>query len=163
MNVSIVSRGAIRLVGIKVVGRRSELSHRVPMAWLELVARQDAIPHVVDRDVFHGAFPESDHLRASADGVYTYWACTEVSGSDTPPEGLHALVLPARTYATARVQGTAEAIDTAYLGLARWLDEQGRRLHDEAHCLERYDQRRQKVTPPYERFDYDILKPLSDE
>lgn len=162
MDISVVSRGEIRLVGIKVVGRRSELSHRVPMAWLELVARLDAIPHTVDRDVFHGVFPESDHLRASADGVYTYRVCTEVSDFGPLPEGLHTLVLPARTYATARVHGTAEAIEATYLGLARWIEEQGRRTHDEAQCLERYDQRRQKVTPPYERFDYDIFKPLAD-
>ncbi len=162
MNVSVVSRGEIKLVGLKVVGRRSELSHRVPMAWLELVARQDAILHRVDPDVFHGSFPESDHLRASADGVYTYWVSAEVSRFGPLPEGLHALVLPARTYATTRVQGTAEAIEATYLGLARWLQEQGQRTDGQAHGLERYDQRRQKVTPPYEHFDYDIFKPLAE-
>ncbi|MBZ4416639.1 GyrI-like domain-containing protein [Myxococcus sp. RHSTA-1-4] len=162
MNVSIVSRGEIKLVGIKVVGRRSELSHRVPFAWTELVKRLDSIPHRVEPDVFYGCFPESEHLRASADGVHTYQVCTEVSGFGPTPEGLHTLVLPARTYATARVQGTAEAIDATYIGLARWLEEQGRRTHAQAHGFERYDQRRQKVTPPYERFDYDLFKPLAD-
>jgi predicted transcriptional regulator YdeE len=161
MNVSVVSLGEIRLVGLKVVGRRSELSHRVPMAWLELVSRLESIPHVVDRDVFHGAFLEGDHLGASADGVYTYWACTEVRGAETPPDGLLSLVLPARTYATAHVQGTAAAIDATYVALAQWLEAQGRRTDADAYGLERYDQRKQRVTPPYERFDYDILKPLS--
>ncbi|MFP2934156.1 GyrI-like domain-containing protein [Pyxidicoccus sp. 3LG] len=160
MNVSIVSRGEIKLVGIKVVGRRSELSHRVPMAWSELLARVGSVSHVVDRDVFYGSFPESDHLRASADGVYTYHVCTEVSALGPLPEGLQSLVLPARTYATARVRGTAEAIDATYLGLARWLQEQGRRTHEQAHGFERYDHRVQKVTPPYEHFDYEIFKPL---
>ncbi|AUX21993.1 AraC family transcriptional regulator [Sorangium cellulosum] len=160
MNVSIVSRGELTLVGIKVVGRRSELSHRVPLAWIELVDRLDAVPQLVDRDVFYGAFPESDHQRAGRDGAYTYWVCTEVSVCGELPEGLTPLVLPARTYATARIEGAAEAIEATYMGLARWIEERGMRVDREACCLERYDQRRQKVTPPYERFDYEVFKPL---
>ncbi|AUX41811.1 AraC family transcriptional regulator [Sorangium cellulosum] len=160
MNVSIVSRGELNLVGIKVVGRRSELSHRVPLSWIELVDRLDAIPHLVDRSVFYGSFPESDHQRASHDGVYTYWVCTEVSARGALPEGLRALVLPARTYATARIEGASEAIEATYVGLSRWIEEHGRRVDARAYCLERYDQRRQRVTPPYERFDYEVWKPL---
>ncbi|WP_437730431.1 GyrI-like domain-containing protein [Sorangium sp. So ce1335] len=160
MMVSVVTRGEIRLAGIKVVGRRSELSHRVPLAWIELVDRLDSVPHLVDRRVFHGAFPESDHQRAGNDGVYTYWACAEVSEGGALPEGLQPLVLPARTYAVARVEGTAEAIEATYVGLARWVEAQGRRVDAQASCLERYDERRQKVTPPYERFDYEVWKPL---
>lgn len=33
MDVSLVTLDEIKLVAIKVVGRRSELSHRVPLAW----------------------------------------------------------------------------------------------------------------------------------
>ncbi|WP_437585831.1 GyrI-like domain-containing protein [Sorangium sp. So ce1000] len=160
MNVSVVTRGELRLVGIKVVGRRSELSHRVPLAWLELVDRLESVPHRVERSVLYGAFPESDHRRASNDGVYTYWVCTEVSTSGALPEGMQPLVIPARTYAIARVEGTAEAIEATYLGLSRWIEAQGKRADAWAWCLERYDERRQRVTPPYERFDYEVWKPL---
>ncbi|AGP38620.1 AraC family transcriptional regulator [Sorangium cellulosum] len=160
MNVSVMTRGELRLAGIKVVGRRSELSHRVPLAWLELVDHLDAVPHLVDRSVLYGAFPEGDHREASLDGVYTYWACAEVSATGALPEGVRPLVLPARTYAVARVEGTAEAIEATYLGLSRWIEAQGKRADAQAWCLERYDERRQKVTPPYERFDYDVWKPL---
>ncbi|WP_437930597.1 GyrI-like domain-containing protein [Sorangium sp. So ce291] len=160
MNVSVVSRGELRLAGIKVVGRRTELSHRVPLAWIELVERLDSIPHLVDRSVFYGSFPESDHQRASNDGVYTYWVCTEVSACGALTEGLRPLVVPARTYATARVEGAAEAIEATYVGLARWIEVQGKRVDAQAWCLERYDQRRQRVTPPYEWFDYEVFKPL---
>jgi len=161
MNVSIVSRGAIQLVGLKVVGRRSELSHRVPLAWLELVQRLDDMTHVVDRDVFYGCVPGSDHAQENADPVYQYWVTTEVADVRSVPEGLQSLSLPPRDYALTPVQGTAEAIDAAYIALSQWISSQGRRSDPEAFVLERYDQRRQRVTPPYERFDYDLLTPLA--
>jgi len=59
------------------------------------------------------------------------------------------------------LRGTAEALDAAYMGLSRWLQAQGRRSAPGAFVLERYDQRRQRVTPPYERFDDDLLTPLA--
>ncbi|WP_044891014.1 GyrI-like domain-containing protein [Myxococcus hansupus] len=160
MNVSVVAPGAIQLVGIKVVGRRSELSHRVPLAWLELLSRLDSIPGVVDRDVFHGCVPGSDHAQEDTDPVYQYWVTTAVRAVAALPDGLKALAVPARTYALTPVQGGAEAIDAAYVQVAQWLDAQGRRSDAESFVLERYDQRRQRVTPPYERFDYDLLTPL---
>ncbi|XXX72878.1 GyrI-like domain-containing protein [Sorangium sp. So ce134] len=160
MNVSLVTRGELGLAGIKVVGRRSELSHRVPLAWIELVERVDSVLHLVDRSVFYGVFPESDHRRAGSDGVYSYWVCTEVNAEGALPEGLRPLVLPARTYATARVEGAADAIEATYRGLARWIEAHGRRVDPQAWCVERYDERRQRVTPPYERFDYEVWKPL---
>ncbi|MFP2963301.1 GyrI-like domain-containing protein [Myxococcus sp. 1LA] len=161
MNVSIVSRGEIKLVGLKVVGRRSELSHRVPLAWLELVARVDGIPGVVDRNVFHGCVPGSDHEQPGEDPVYQYWVTTEVKDFGAVPEGLQSLTIPPHDYAVTPVQGTAEAIDAAYGHLASWLQTEAWRSDAAAYVLERYDQRRQSVTPPYERFDYDLLTPLA--
>ncbi|NVJ17516.1 GyrI-like domain-containing protein [Myxococcus sp. AM010] len=161
MNVSIVSRGEIKLVGIKVVGRRSELSHRVPLAWLELLSRVDGLPGVVDRDLFHGCVPGSDHEQPGADPVYRYWVTTEVRDLDAVTDGLQTLMIPARDYAMTPVQGTADAINAAYSRLAAWLQAQGRRSEPAAYVLERYDQRRQPVTPPYERFDYELLTPLA--
>lgn len=161
MNVSVVSREEIKLVGLKVVGRRSELSHRVPLAWTELIARLPSIPNIVNREVFHGVSPESDFLRGHSDGVHTYSVCVEVATLDSVPEGMSPWVLPPREYAMSRVQGDASAIDAAYLGLARWMAETGRKTDAQAYSLERYDVTRQRVTPPYERFDYDILKPLA--
>ncbi|WP_141593084.1 GyrI-like domain-containing protein [Myxococcus sp. AB056] len=161
MNVSIVSRGEIKLVGIKVVGRRSELSHRVPLAWLELLSRLDGLSGVVDRDVFHGCVPGSDHEQPGDDPVYQYWVTTEVQRLDAVPEALKALTIPARDYAMTPVQGTADAINAAYGRLANWIQSAGRRSDPAAYVLERYDQRRQPVTPPYERFDYELLTPLA--
>ncbi|MCE9672438.1 GyrI-like domain-containing protein [Myxococcus stipitatus] len=160
MPVTVVSLGGLKLVGLKVVGRRSELSHRVPLAWTELLARLGDIPHRVAPDVFYGVSPESDYLGDSADAVYTYWVCTEVSGCDTVAPGLATLHLAPATYAMARVVGTAEAIESTYLGLADWLAGHGRLTDGAAHSLERYDVRNQPVTPPYTTFDYEILKPL---
>ncbi|WP_338866856.1 GyrI-like domain-containing protein [Myxococcus stipitatus] len=161
MKVSVVSREEIKLVGLKVVGRRSELSHRVPLAWTELLARLPSIPNLVNQEVLHGVSPESDFLRDHSDGVYTYGVCVEVATLDSVPEGMLSWVLPPREYAMTRVQGSASAIDEAYLGLVRWMAETGRKTDAQAHSLERYDVTRQRVTPPYERFDYDILKPLA--
>lgn len=148
-------------MGIKVVGRRSELSHRVPLAWLEHLSRLDELPGVVDRDVFHGCVPGSDHEQPGDDPVYQYWATTEVRVLDGVPEGLKALTIPARDYAMTPVQGTADAINAAYGRLANWLQSEGRRSAPAAYVLERYGQRRQPVTPPYERFDYELLTPLA--
>lgn len=160
MDVSLVSQEPLKLVALKVVGRRSELSHRVPMAWIELLKRLGEIPHRVGEGVFYGAFPESDHLNDGAHGVYTYYVATEVSALGAVPEGFSELRISAQRCATTRVQGGPEAIDAAYMGLFRWLGEQGLQSDPEAWGLERYDQRLQKVTPPYERFDYEIFKPV---
>ncbi|QSQ18190.1 GyrI-like domain-containing protein [Myxococcus landrumensis] len=161
MDVSVVSRAELKLVGLKVVGRRSELSHRVPLAWTELIARLPSIPNIVNREVLYGASPERDFLRGHPDGVYTYSVCVEVASLDSVPEGMSTLVLAPCDYAMARIQGAASAIDAAYLGMARWLAETGRKTNAQAHSLERYDVTRQRVTPPYEGFDYDLLKPLA--
>ncbi|GEN13163.1 Predicted transcriptional regulator YdeE, contains AraC-type DNA-binding domain [Myxococcus fulvus] len=160
MNISIVSLGGLQLVGLKVVGRRSELSHRVPLAWLDLVARLDSIPNAVNPDVLYGVFPESDHLKERVDGVYTYSVCVQVSRLGPVPEGMNARELPPREYALATARGDATAIGAAYMRLAQWEAEQERKTDGGADCLERYERRRQWVTPPYERFDYDILRPL---
>ncbi|MGA9525566.1 MAG: GyrI-like domain-containing protein [Myxococcaceae bacterium] len=160
MEASVVLLPKLKLVGLKVVGRRSELSHRVPLAWTDLVRCVSQMSNRVDPDVFYGAFPESDHLNDGTHGVYTYFVCTEVTEHSRVPEGMIPLEIPPQRCVRTRVQGTAEAIDAAYMGLFRWVGEQGMRTNQKGWGLERYDQRLQKVTPPYERFDYDILKPV---
>lgn len=161
MNIAIVSLGELKLVAIKVVGRRSELSHRVPMAWLDLTARLEQIEHKVDTNLFYGAFPESDQIHDGQNGVYTYWVGTEVSQFATLPDGMTTLTIPAQTYVGATVTGGPEVIESTYVGIFRWLKSQDRSTNPEAYGFERYDNRRQQVTPPYERFDYDIFKPLA--
>jgi len=160
MPVTVVSLDAMKLVGLKVVGRRSELSHRVPLAWTELLARLDDLPHRVAPNIFYGVSPESDYLGDGADAVYTYWVCTEVSRCDTVAPGLATLHVAPATYAMARVVGAAEAIEPTYRGLAAWLAGHGRLTDGAAYSLERYDARKQPVTPPYTTFDYEVLKPL---
>ncbi|WP_437603069.1 hypothetical protein WMF28_15730 [Sorangium sp. So ce590] len=46
-------------------------------------------------------------------------------------------------------------------GLSRWIEAQGKRADAQALCIERYDERRQEVTPPCERFDYEVWKPYT--
>lgn len=161
MKVSVVSRGELTLVGLKVVGRRSELSHRVPLAWARLVASLNTISHAVHPDVLYGVFPESDHQREGDDGVYSYGVCVEVGQQGTLPDGMSAWVLPPSAYAMGTVKGDASAINATYLRLAEWVAEQGWTTDTRACCFERYEQHRQRVTPPYEHFDYDIFKPLA--
>jgi hypothetical protein len=55
------------------------------------------------------------------------------------------------------VQGEPGAIDASYTRLYRWIADHALATDPDAWSLERYDQRRQKVTPPYLRFDYDIF------
>ncbi|HWI61139.1 MAG TPA: GyrI-like domain-containing protein [Symbiobacteriaceae bacterium] len=160
MEASLVTLNEIKLVAMKVVGRRSELSHRVPPAWLELVRRMNEIPDKVDPHLFYGVFPEADHLQGGQNGVFTYWVGTEVTEFGPVPSGMTTLTLPGQTYAMATVRGGAEQIDPIYIGLGGWIGEQGRATNPEGFGFERYDSRRQPVTPPYERFDYDIFKPL---
>lgn len=160
MQVSNVTLTAMKMVAIKVVGRRSELSHRVPMAWLDLVSRLDEIPHKVNPDLFYDAGSEAEMLSGGADGVFIRYIGTEVSEFGHLPAGMLPLTIPARTYAVATVQGTADQIDPTYLGLRAWLREQGLQTDPQAYGFERYDTRRQNVTPPYDRFDYDIFTPL---
>ncbi|WNG51610.1 GyrI-like domain-containing protein [Archangium minus] len=161
MDVREVSRGDIKLVGIKVVGRTQELSQRVPPAWLELTRKMEAIRHKVDPGLFYGVTPESDHLNDGQGGVYSYWVATEVSAFEEVPEGMTTLSVPAQRYAVATCKGGPEQIEAAYIGLAQWVAAAGRQARADAYGFELYDVRRQRPTPPYETFDYDIYKPLS--
>lgn len=160
MEISLVTLDEIKIVAIKVVGRRSELSHRVPMAWLDLVNRLDMIPNKVNPDLFYDAYPETDHLTDGVNGIHTNYVGTQVSDFSDLPAGMVSLTIPARTYATVTVRGGADQIYPTYLSVSQWLREHGRRTDPEAFGFERYDNRRQRVTPPYDRFDYDIFKPL---
>jgi predicted transcriptional regulator YdeE len=161
VDVALVSLDELRLVALKVVGRLSELSHRVPLAWLDLIERLDRIPQRIDAHLFYGAFLEADHQSGGADGTYSYWVGVAVGDFEEVPAGMTTLTIPAQRYAMAAVQGGVEQIDATYLGMGRRLEEQGRRTDPGAYGFERYDDRRQLVTPPYERFDYDVFRPLA--
>lgn len=161
MNPQIITVPALKIVAIKVVGRHSELSHRVPIAWLDLTNRLDQIPHKVDPTVFYGLFPESDQLNDGQNGVFTYWVGTAVSESADLPEGMVTLTVPEQRYAVATVKGDKEAITQTYMGLFGWLKEQRLQTAPTSLGFERYDTARQAVVPPYDRFDYDIYKPLA--
>jgi|GEM_PF-1148512 len=160
MDIRLVAGREMKLVAIKVVGRRSELSHRVPLAWLDLTGRLELIAHKVDPNIFYGLFLESDQLTDGLNGVHTYWVATEVTAFGDLPEGMVPLTIPAQNYAMATVKGGAEQIEATYRGLFGWLRENGRRSNPDGYGFERYDNRRQLVTPPYDQFDYDIFKPL---
>lgn len=156
----IVALGELKLVAIKVVGRRSELSERVPVAWVDLVNRLDAIAHKVDPDLFYGIFPEAHQANDGENGIHTYWVGTEVSQFGTLLPGMESLTIPAQSYAMATVRGGHDQIVTTYTELFGQLRAQGLATNLGSYGFERYDQRRAPVTPPYERFDYDIFKPL---
>lgn len=162
MGITVVALGGMRIAAIKVIGRQSELSHRVPMAWLELKRRAPEIAGIVDPGRFYGVFPEFDQLENGANGVFTYWVGIQVADSSAIPEGFETLAIPSRNYASTTVQGGGERIQATYLELARWLRENGRRTDRDSLGFELYDETRQKVTPPYERFDYEIYRPLAD-
>jgi predicted transcriptional regulator YdeE len=161
IHMQIVHKGEMKLVGIKVVGRRSELSHRVPMAWLELVAKLGAVENKVGPELFYGVFPESDQLNDGVGGVYTYWVATEVSAFSAVPEGMDTMTIPAGRYALGTVEGAAQQIESAYVNLYGSIREQALPIHAEGYGFELYDAKRQAPTPPYERFDFDIYVPLA--
>lgn len=157
----LITIGELKLVGLKVVGRVNELSHRVPMAWLELTAKLESIPHKADPELFYGVFPERDHLTNGVNGVHTYWVTAPVTAFGELPEGMVALTVPGGTYATATVQGdTPAAIHAVYTALWQATNGGGAPTDPDGFGFERYDCRRQPVTPPYPRFDFDICKPL---
>ena len=157
----IVNKGEIKLAGIKVVGRRSELSHRVPLAWLELKANLGAVENHVNPDLFYGVFPQSHHQNDGVGGVHTYWVGVEVSAFGAVPASLTTLTIPAQTYLMTTAKGQADAIEAAYTGLYGHVRDLGRKTDPNGFGFELYDQRRQPPTPPYEQFDFDIFLPLA--
>ncbi len=160
MSVEVAELDEIRLVGIKVVGRQSELSHRVPLAWLELVRVQDAIPDRVGPELYYGVTPEAHH-HEGGDPVYVYWVGVQVAAFGETPPGTATLVVPAQTCAAATVRGGPQEIEVTYVALGRWMEAQGRTAKLDGYAVERYDACRQTVTPPYDRFDYDVFRPLA--
>jgi predicted transcriptional regulator YdeE len=160
MNIREVSRGDLTLVGIPVVAPFQELGQRVPSAWRELLNQVKDLPHRVDPELFYGVFRDPEPSREGQPALYTYWVTTEVSAREALPPGLSALSVPARRYAVMTCQGGPERIQPAYLALAEWITAKGYRPRPESLGLELYDARRQRLTPPYEAFDFDIYKPL---
>ena len=92
MGVHIVRCEEKKLVGLLVVGRRQELSHRAPLAWLELAGALGGIANRVADGVFYGVFADGDHR---GDGHYRYWVATEVSSFGDRPANMVELVVPA--------------------------------------------------------------------
>lgn len=156
MDVETVDRSEMKLVGLLVVGRRQELSQRVPLAWLDLVEALGDIDHRVNEGVFYGVFLESDH---GGDGNYRYWVMTEVASFGARPDHMVELTIPGGAFATVPIVGSREKIDEAYMALGRSLY-RGGNLPAAPWGFERYDVRRQAPTPPYERFDYDLFRPM---
>lgn len=164
--VSVVKLPELVVVALKVTGTFERLQERVPSAWLALMARLPEIGHRMEAEVFHGVSLQTEE---SPGMEYTYWVGTQVSECPRVPSGMELLRVPAASHATTRVVGTHEAIAPAYLALFDWERTSGQRfgVHGMAdgpgvaYSLERYDSRRQRVTPPYERFDYDIFKMLA--
>src|SRR5690606_30963055 len=126
-----------------------------------LVERLGEIPGVVDGGVFYGIFRQPGSGAGGEAGLYEYRVGTQVGPGSVPPDGMSRVTVPARTYAMATVRGSAEQIEATYLGVSRWREERGRQEAPDAYGLERYDAARQGVLPPYERFDYDVLRPLA--
>jgi len=157
MPIDIEALPALTLAGVEVTGRRSELAHRVPLAWKRLAAL--AAQHAARPGVFFGATPASDHGDAP-DATYTYWCAFEIAGP--VPADLAPLTLPARRYARATVRGDASAIDATYLALAEPFLAGELVADREGWFLERYEMERQSPVPPYEGFDYDVLRPLAE-
>jgi predicted transcriptional regulator YdeE len=156
-----VRMGVMKLVGIRVTGSREELAERAPKAWQELVRRIDEIEGVVDPGVFYGVVPEADHHRLAGEGTYTYLCCTRVRSGQRVPKGMESLIIPTQRYAQATVRGGAAEIPKTYLELARFFAESGSAPNKKAFGLERFEEKRQSVLPPYVRFDYDVLRPLA--
>ena len=158
VDVEIESLGPMTLAGLKVVGTRDELRQRVPEAWQELVDRLGELPARPAEDVFWGAFPESAH---AGGGDYTYLVAIEVPAGAPLPPGLVSFAIPARRYARGSVIGDEAAVEAVYRGLFAAVSASEHRADPEAWSLERYDRRRQSIVPPYDRLDYDVLKPLA--
>jgi predicted transcriptional regulator YdeE len=155
-----VSRGDLKLVGIPVVAPFQELGQRVPSAWRELLNQVKDLPHRVDPELFYGIFRDPEPPREGQPALYTYWVTTEVSALESLPPALSALSVPARRYAVVTCQGGAEQLEQTYLALAEWLTAKGFHPRPKSLGLELYDTRRQRLTPPYKTFDFDIYKPL---
>lgn len=161
MDVTITELPALRLVGYRCFGRLEELSDRVHPAWRGMAKEAASIKGLLDPGTFYGVMPDADHLRPPPDGVYIYWTCVRIAGNAPFPKGMGQLLIPAARYATIALRGPAEKITEAYEGLSRWIPAHGETPAPGAWALERYDEKRQSVVPPYPFFDYDILRPVT--
>jgi len=161
MDVSLIQLPTLRLVGYRCFGRLGELPDRVHPAWRGLAKEARTVAGLIDPGTFYGVMPDADHLRPPPDGVYIYWTCVQIAANAPFPRGMGQLLVPASRYALTPVTGTAERITERYVALAGWLAEHDETPAPGAWALERYDEGRQSVIPPYPTFDYDILRPLA--
>lgn len=161
MDLTITELPTLRLVGYRCFGRLGELSERVHPAWRGLAKEAPTVAGLLDPGVFYGVMPDADHLRPPPDGVYIYWTCVRIASNAPFPKGMGQLLVPPSRYAVAPVQGGAERITERYIALAQWIEGASETPAPGAWALERYDERRQSVIPPYPTFDYDILRPLA--
>ena len=161
MDVTFTELPALRLVGYRCFGRLGELPDRVHPAWRGLAKEAPTVVGLLEPGTFYGVMPDADHLRPPPDGVYIYWTAVRVAPNAPFPKGMGQLLVPASRYAVTRVTGVAERIPECYRGLARWLEEKGETPAPGSWALERYDEQRQSVIPPYTTFDYEILRPIT--
>jgi predicted transcriptional regulator YdeE len=161
MDVTITELPALRLVGYRCFGRLGELPDRVHPAWRGLAKEAPTVAGLLEPGIFYGVMPDADHLRPPPDGVYIYWTAVRIAPNAPFPKGMGQLLVPAARYAVTRVRGTEARIPETYTALAEWLGANGEAPAPGGWALERYDERRQSVIPPYPTFDYDILRPLA--
>jgi len=161
MDVTLAQLPTLRLVGYRCFGRIGELADRVHPAWRGLAKEAPSVVGLIDPGTFYGVMPDADHLRPPPDGVYIYWTCVRIAPNAPFPKGMGQLLVPATRYAVTPIKGRAERIPATYEELARWIGANGETPAPGAWALERYDEGRQSVIPPYPTFDYDILRPLA--
>lgn len=160
MPAEMVRLGVMKLIGIRVTGSREDLAERVPKAWRELVSRIGEIENVVDPGTYIGVIPEIDHHKLAGEGSYTYLCCVRVRSGRSVPKGMESLIVPAQRYAMAVVRGGGAEVAKAYIELARFFAGNAATPNKKAFGLERFEEKRQSVTAPFGRFDYDVLRPL---
>lgn len=159
-NVETTEMPPLRLACLQVVGRRSELSHRVPVAWVALLEHAASVPDRPDPDRFYGVFLEREFAAAGADGTHRYSVGFELPAAAAAPDGLTVVEVAGGTFAKATVRGAADRIEATYRDLHAWLEDRELRLAPERHGFECYDRRRQSPQPPYRTFDYDVFRAI---
>jgi len=160
MDTTIIELPALRFVGYRCFGRFGELPDRVHPAWRGLVKAAPEVVGLLEPGIFYGVMPDADHRRPPPDGVYIYWTCVLIAPNAPFPKGMGQLLVPATRYVTTSVQGAAEQIPMTYQALAGRMAQDGETPAPDGWALERYDERRRSVVPPYSIFDYDIYRPV---
>lgn len=139
MDVKIVSKDALKIIGMKTV--TTQKTNNIPQLWDKFNQRWQEVKNLAVADACVGVCPYVDMKGFDEDSEFSYIAGMIVDNFDHIPKGMVSLEVPPQKYAVVTHKGTLDNLKKTYQYIyGKWLKESGNEFSPTAE-LEWYDER----------------------